>query len=54
MGAGNKLFGAYDIRGVYGPLLNADFAFKLGRAYGRFHYSKERFIVLVGHDSRTH
>lgn len=54
MGSGNKLFGAYDIRGTYGPLLNEDFAFKLGRAYGRFLSSSERLRVLVGHDSRTH
>lgn len=54
MGAGNKLFGAYDIRGIYGPMLNADFAFKLGRAYGRFLSTTERLKVLVGHDSRSH
>ncbi|PZM85326.1 MAG: phosphomannomutase/phosphoglucomutase [Candidatus Melainabacteria bacterium] len=54
MGSGNKLFGAYDIRGTYGQALNEDFAFKLGRAFGRFLSSGERLRVLVGHDSRTH
>lgn len=54
MGSGNKLFGAYDIRGTYGQALNEDFAFKLGRAFGRFLSPTERLRVLVGHDSRTH
>jgi phosphomannomutase len=54
MGSGNKLFGAYDIRGTYGQALNEDFAFKLGRAFGRFLSPVERLRVLVGHDSRTH
>ncbi len=54
MGSGNKLFGAYDIRGTYGQALNEDFAFKLGRAFGRFLSATERLRVLVGHDSRTH
>lgn len=54
MGSGNKLFGAYDIRGTYGQALNEDFAFKLGRAFGRFLSPSERLRVLVGHDSRTH
>lgn len=54
MGSGNKLFGAYDIRGTYGQALNEEFAFKLGRAFGRFLSPTERLRVLVGHDSRTH
>lgn len=45
-----SVFKAYDIRGIYGPEINEEFAEKLGRAV--IHFTKAKKIV-VGYDSRT-
>lgn len=54
MSAGHKLFGAYDIRGIYGDSLDESFAFLLGKAFGRYLSPYARSRILVGHDSRSH
>lgn len=48
-----KLFGAYDIRGIYGEGLDEAFAAKVGKAYGSYLKSAGGGKVLVGHDART-
>src|SRR5262249_41580115 len=48
------LFGAYDIRGIYGQSLNETFARSLGRAFGQFLSCHKKLRILVGHDSRSH
>ncbi len=44
-----EIFKAYDIRGIYGEDLNADIAYKLGRAFVTFLKVKE---VVIGYDMR--
>jgi phosphomannomutase len=46
-----NVFKAYDIRGIYNKGIDNLFAYKLGRAFGRF--SKARSIV-TGYDARSH
>ncbi|HNA72523.1 MAG TPA: phosphomannomutase/phosphoglucomutase [Candidatus Obscuribacter sp.] len=47
-----KLFGAYDIRGIYGDGLDEVFARKVGKAYGSYLKPQGGGKVLVGHDAR--
>jgi len=54
MSAGNNLFGAYDIRGIYGQSLNESFARALGSAYGQWLSQDKKARIVVGHDSRSH
>ncbi|HEY9785658.1 MAG TPA: hypothetical protein V6D17_09675, partial [Candidatus Obscuribacterales bacterium] len=54
MSAGNNLFGAYDIRGIYGQSLNESFARALGSAYGQWLFQDKKARIVVGHDSRSH
>lgn len=46
-----NIFKAYDIRGIYGKGIDKLFAYKLGRAFGR--YSKKENII-IGFDARSH
>lgn len=54
MSAAHKLFGAYDIRGIYGEALNESFAELLGNAFGKYISPDRQARILVGYDSRTH
>lgn len=47
-----KLFGAYDIRGIYGDTLNETFAEQVGTAYGAYLKPQGGGRVLVGYDAR--
>lgn len=47
----DKIFKAYDIRGVFGQGVDTDFAYKLGRAFARFVKAKN---YMVGYDARKH
>lgn len=53
----HKLFGAYDIRGIYGDALNEEFAEKIGHAFGIYVMSTvdnaSSAKVLVGFDARV-
>jgi len=53
----HKLFGAYDIRGIYGDALNEEFAEKIGHAFGIYVISTVgntiQAKVLVGFDARV-
>ncbi|MBK9622789.1 MAG: phosphomannomutase/phosphoglucomutase [Candidatus Obscuribacter sp.] len=51
-GCNGKLFGAYDIRGVYGEGLDEAFARKVGNAYGHYLRPNGGGRVLVGYDAR--
>ena len=51
----SSIFREYDIRGIAGKDLSADFARKLGRAYVRFaenHLKKQGLTIAVGRDVR--
>lgn len=52
----DKIFKAYDIRGIYPDELNDDFAYKLGLAYGKMlkneNASKSVLNIVVGYDMR--
>src|SRR6056297_748109 len=52
----DKLFHAYDIRGVYPNNLNNDFAYQLGNAFGIFlkheFEEKQDFLIVIGRDGR--
>jgi len=52
MSSENKLFGAYDIRGVYGSGLDEAFAHKVGLAYGTYLRPNGCGRILVGCDAR--
>ena len=52
MSAEHKLFGAYDIRGVYGSGLDEAFAHKVGLAYGSYIKPAGNGRILVGYDAR--
>ncbi len=52
MSSENKLFGAYDIRGVYGIGLDEPFAHKVGLAYGTYLKPNGGGRILVGYDAR--
>jgi len=52
MSSENKLFGAYDIRGVYGIGLDEPFAHKVGLAYGTYLKPTGGGRILVGYDAR--
>ncbi|MFZ5559419.1 MAG: phosphomannomutase/phosphoglucomutase [Patescibacteria group bacterium] len=45
----DKVFKAYDIRGIYPIEINEDIAYKIGRAAGQFLKAKE---IVVGQDNR--
>lgn len=47
-----KIFGKYDIRGIFGTDLDSTFAYKLGGALARFIGEGKRSRFLVGHDAR--
>ena len=50
--AKNKLdliFKSYDIRGVYGDILNSEIAYKIGYAFAKY---VESDSILIGHDGR--
>jgi phosphomannomutase len=47
-----KLFGAYDIRGIYGQDFDDQFACRLGRALAKFISPNEPGRFLVGYDTR--
>ncbi|CAN5141295.1 phosphomannomutase/phosphoglucomutase [soil metagenome] len=49
----HKLFGAYDIRGIYGKGLDEPFAKNVGLAYGHYLKPQGGGRVLVGCDART-
>lgn len=49
----HKLFGAYDIRGIYGDGLDEAFAQKVGLAYGQYLRPQGGGRVLVAADART-
>jgi phosphomannomutase len=53
MSSENKLFGAYDIRGVYGVGLDESFARKVGLAYGSYLKPAGGGRILVGCDARS-
>ena len=46
-------FGAYDIRGIYGVALNADFALRLGMAIGQHLSPMRPGTFLIGYDVRN-
>ncbi|MBD3282255.1 MAG: hypothetical protein GF387_01450 [Candidatus Portnoybacteria bacterium] len=46
----DKIFRAYDIRGIYPDEVNEDFAYKLGKALALFFKSKK---ILIGRDCRV-
>ncbi len=52
----DKLFHAYDIRGVYPDNLNNEFAYQLGNAFGVFlkheFEEKQDFLIVIGRDGR--
>jgi phosphomannomutase len=51
----DKIFKAYDIRGVYGEDLNEDTAFKIGQAFAVFlknKFKKEDLNIVLGKDNR--
>ena len=50
MGTDEKIFKAYDVRGIYPEEIDEDTAYKVGRAYVTFIGCKE---VVVGQDMRT-
>lgn len=47
-----KMFGSYDIRGVYGQDIDEDFAERLGTAFGTMIAPGKQGRFLVGHDAR--
>jgi phosphomannomutase len=47
-----SLFGAYDIRGIYGAGLDAHFAQRLGQAIGQYLSPKQPGNFLIGYDVR--
>jgi len=46
-----EIFKAYDIRGKYGEGIDTDFAYNVGRGFGRFIKGEK---VMIGYDARTH
>jgi len=52
MSSEHKLFGAYDIRGIYGNGLDETFAHKVGLAYGNYIKPLGGGRILVGYDAR--
>jgi phosphomannomutase len=52
MSSDHKLFGAYDIRGIYGNGLDEPFARKVGLAYGSYLKPAGGGRMLVGYDAR--
>ena len=52
MSSENKLFGAYDIRGVYGIGLDEPFAHRVGLAYGSYLKPSGGGRILVAYDAR--
>ncbi len=48
----HKLFGAYDIRGIYGAALDEPFAKNVGYAYGHYLRPQGGGRVLIGYDAR--
>jgi len=51
----DKIFKAYDIRGIYGEDLNEETAFKIGQAFGVFlknKLNKEELKIVLGKDNR--
>lgn len=46
----DKIFRAYDIRGIYPGEINEEVAYKIGRAVAKFLKTKE---IIVGRDNRT-
>lgn len=52
MSSEHKLFGAYDIRGIYGNGLDEAFAHKVGHAYGSYIKPGGSGRILVGYDAR--
>lgn len=52
MSGKHKIFGAYDIRGVYGDALNEDFARKVGFAYAHYLKPQGGGRILTGRDAR--
>ncbi len=52
MSSEHKLFGAYDIRGIYGNGLDETFAHKVGLAYGSYIKPLGGGRILVGYDAR--
>jgi phosphomannomutase/phosphoglucomutase len=57
MGAESKefsdsVFRAYDIRGIYGEAITAEFAYELGRAVGSAVFERGEQQVVVGRDGR--
>lgn len=53
MSSDHKLFGAYDIRGIYGNGLDEVFARKVGQAYGAYLKPNGGGRILVGYDARS-
>jgi phosphomannomutase len=53
MSSDHKLFGAYDIRGIYGNGLDEGFARKVGQAYGAYLKPNGGGRILVGYDARS-
>jgi phosphomannomutase len=49
----HKLFGAYDIRGIYGKGLDEPFARNVGFAYGHYLRPQGGGRVLIGRDARS-
>lgn len=50
-----SIFREYDIRGIVGPDLNQEFAFKLGQGYGSWIQESENFTggsIIIGYDGR--
>lgn len=47
-----KVFGAYDIRGIYGQNIDCEFARQLGQSFGSYICPKSPGNFLVGHDAR--
>ncbi|MBN1411789.1 MAG: phosphomannomutase/phosphoglucomutase [Spirochaetales bacterium] len=45
------VFKAYDIRGIWNKGISGDFAYKVGRAFGRYHGGK---TYVLGYDARLH
>src|SRR6056297_3417253 len=52
----NKIFRAYDVRGIYPDHLNKEFAYKLGNAFVLFlkkEFNKDKNItIVIGQDGR--
>jgi phosphomannomutase/phosphoglucomutase len=48
----SEVFGAYDVRGVVGATLNAEFAYRFGRALGTEALARNGSAVVVARDGR--